>query len=179
MLPYSLWMNWITIFLVRSHGLSPQEANSRLAWIPPLFAAAGGLAGGVLGAKFAARGMALVPARLRAMLFAAVAMAVTAAAPFAPTPNTATALICWSFFWAVAFSVNIYVLPIDYFGPERAATGIAALTFAYGLMQTVASPAIGRAVDLYGFQPVCVVISAAPISAWLLLRATARLPQTA
>ena len=72
----------------------------------------------------------------------------------------------------MAFSVNLYALPIDYFGPERAGFGIAALTFAYGLMQTVTSPAIGRAVDLYGFTPVCAAASLTPLLAWAILRFT-------
>ncbi len=109
---------------------------------------------------------------MRGVLLAACLLLPTALAPVAPTPALATAAICWSFFWAVAMSVNIYTLPIDYFGAERAGFAIAALTFAYGLMQTVTSPAIGRAVDVYGFGPVCAFAALTPLMAWAILRVT-------
>jgi len=172
MLIYSLWMNWTTLFLVKTHGLSPQEANLRLAWIPPVFAAAGGVAGGGIALRLAKGTTSILTARYRGLLIAALALSATALAPLAPNANLATVAVCWSFFWAVAFSVNLYALPIDYFGPERAGFGIAALTFAYGLMQTVTSPAIGRAVDLYGFTPVCAAASVTPLVAWAILRFT-------
>ncbi|MCC6588783.1 MAG: MFS transporter [Bryobacterales bacterium] len=172
MLIYSLWMNWTTVFLVKTHGLSATDANLRLAWIPPVFAAAGGLAGGSIGLRLARQAKSLTAARLRGVLLAACLLLPTALAPVAPTPALATAAICWSFFWAVAMSVNIYTLPIDYFGAERAGFAIAALTFAYGLMQTVTSPAIGRAVDVYGFGPVCAFAALTPLMAWAILRVT-------
>lgn len=169
---YSLWMNWTTVFLVKERGLTQQEANLQFAWIPPFFAALGGLAGGSLSYRFAGAGGTLVRARLRAAGWAAVALLGTALAPLAPSNTLATAVICWSFFWTVAFSVNTYSLPIDYFGVNSAATSIAALTMAYGLMQTVLSPLVGRMVDLHGFVPVCAAVSVMPLLAWLILKAT-------
>ncbi|MBK5295144.1 MAG: MFS transporter [Acidobacteriia bacterium] len=208
MTTYSLWMNWTTVFLVRTQGLTQQEANLRFAWIPPLFAALGGLAGGAISLRFArgaparkgqsqpsmhpsrrlpsgldelpfAGGVSeaqrdLPAARRKAALIAAVALLATAAAPHLPTTALATAVICWSFFWSVAFSVNLYALPLDYFGASRAASGIACLTFAYGLMQTVLSPAIGGMIDHYGFAPVCALVSALPLCAWATLQWTGR-----
>jgi len=171
---YSLWMNWTTVFLVKARGLTQQEANLQFAWIPPFFAALGGLAGGSLSYRFAVKGRTLVQARLRAAGLAAVALLATGLAPMAPTNALATAVICWSFFWTVAFSVNTYALPIDYFGVDRAATSIATLTMAYGLMQTVLSPLVGRMVDRQGFGPVCAAICVMPLLAWFVLKATAR-----
>ena len=48
-----------------------------------------------------------------------------------------------SFFFLLSGSVNIYALPIDIFGAERAGITISALTFAFGVMQMILSPAIG------------------------------------
>ena len=171
---YSLWMNWTTVFLVKARGLTQQEANLQFAWIPPFFAALGGLAGGSLSYRFVRAGRSLVQARLRAAGLAAVALLATGFAPLAPTNMLSTAVICWSFFWTVAFSVNTYSLPIDYFGVDRAATSISALTMAYGLMQTVLSPLVGSMVDLYGFLPVCATVSVMPMLAWLVLKTTSR-----
>jgi hypothetical protein len=70
--------------------------------------------------------------------------------------------------------VNLYSLPLDYFGASRAASGVASLTAAYGLMQTALSPAIGGMVDRYGFSPVCGLLSVLPLAAYGVLRATGR-----
>ena len=119
-------------------------------------------------------GMALLDARFRTILLGAIAMLVTAAVPHLPTTALATAAICWSFFWSVALSVNLYSLPLDYFGASRAASGVASLTAAYGLMQTALSPAVGAMVDRYGFSPVCGLLSLTPLAAYGVLRATGR-----
>jgi len=60
-------------------------------------------------------------------------------------------------------------MPIDFFGAGRAAFGVAALTAAYGLMQAVISPAIGRVIDQVGFNPVCIVLSVFPLMACAVL----------
>ncbi len=54
-------------------------------------------------------------------------------------------------------------MPIDLFGPARAGFGVAALTFAYGMMQALLSPAIGGIVDRFGFDTVCLTMSALPL----------------
>jgi ACS family hexuronate transporter-like MFS transporter len=169
---YSLWMNWTTVFLVRSRGLSQQEANLQFAWIPPVFAAIGGLAGGAMSHYFASRTPDFAGARLRVVLISAVALLATALIPQLPTTALVTAAICWSFFWIVALSVNVYSLPLDYFGPARAASGVAALTAAYGFMQTAISPLVGAMVDRYGFGPVCAGLAILPLGAYLVLRVT-------
>jgi ACS family hexuronate transporter-like MFS transporter len=170
---YSLWTNWTTVFLVKAHGLSAQEANLRFAWIPPLFAALGGLTGGAISYRLAV-GTSVIGARLRTCLIASIALVGTAAAPLVSSTSFATAIICWSFFWIVAYSANTYSLPIDYFGPGRAASGVAMLTAAYGFMQTVVSPMIGGMVDRYGFAPVCAIVGFMPLAAYLVLRITSR-----
>jgi hypothetical protein len=71
-------------------------------------------------------------------------------------------------------STNVYAMPIDFFGPDRAAFGVSALTFAYGLMQAAVSPLIGRMIDSYGFTPVCVGFSALPLLAVVVLHVTGR-----
>jgi hypothetical protein len=55
-------------------------------------------------------------------------------------------------------------MPLDLFGVGRAAFGMSLLTAAYGAMQTVVSPAIGRMVDRWGFQPVCFSVSVLPLA---------------
>ena len=104
------------------------------------------------------------------MLICSVGCLVTLAAPWCGKPFWGTAVIAASYFWTTAGSVNLYTLPVDIWGGERAGSAIAALVFAYGLLQTVASPLIGWMVDLFGFAPVCWFIALPPFGAWLLLR---------
>lgn len=161
---YSLWMNWTTVFLVSAHGLTQAQANQRLAWIPPVFASLGGLAGGWMSLAWARAGVPLYSARLRASSVSAVFLLATAAIPWAPGAGLATALICLSFFMAVAMSANIYAIPLDLFGAGQAAFAVSVLTASYGLMQTVVSPLFGRLIDRYGFEPVCVLCGVLPLA---------------
>jgi MFS transporter, ACS family, hexuronate transporter len=166
---YSLWMNWTTVFLVSVHGLSPADANRHFAWIPPVFASLGGIFGGWMTMQWTTTGRALYRARLRTCIISATVLTSTALVPFAPGLAASTALICLSFFMAVAMSVNIYAMPIDIFGANRTAFAVSILTASYGLMQTVMSPLFGRLIDNYGFGPVCVSAGALPLASLLLL----------
>jgi hypothetical protein len=74
--------------------------------------------------------------------------------------------------------VNIYTIPVDIWGGERAGTAIAALVCAYGLLQTVISPLIGTLVDHFGYTPVFWLVALPPMGGWLLLR-TLRTGRTA
>jgi len=167
---YTLWSNWTTLYFVESRGMTQVEANRRFAWIPPLFATLGGAAGGALAFRWIRGGVAVLSARLRVCLLSALFVLATAAVPLMPSPGWAAAAISVSYFWSVCLSTNLYVMPIDLFGPGRAAFGVAALTFAYGLMQTFASPAIGSLVDRFGFGSVCAGVSVLPLASVGILR---------
>ena len=166
---YSLWSNWTTVFLVEEHGLSLGEANGRLAWIPPLFANAGGLFGGWLSFRWVRGGMGVVKARVRVCWLSALCLLATLLVPYAPSAGLATVLVCLSFFWVTAMSVNVYALPLDVFGAASAAFATSVLTGAYGVMQTFVSPLIGALVDGYGFGPVCAGGAMLPLFSVLLL----------
>lgn len=170
---YSLWVNWTTIYFVRVFGMAQNDVNRQLAWIPSIAASLGGLFGGWLALRWIGAGAPLVAARLRVMLFASLALLSTAALPWMPSPGWATVLICLSYFACVAASVNVYALPLDLFGPQRAAFAVSTLTGAYGLMQVFFSPVTGSIIDRHGFAPVCILVSALPLAAWAVIRATA------
>lgn len=174
MTTYSLWSNWTTIFFVKTYGLTQDQANYSYAWIPPIFAALGGLTGGALSLRFQRGGLSLVDARFRASLIGSSALLLTAATPHLPSSLLAALAIGWSFFWTVAYSANLYALPIDYFGPERAGQAVAALTMGFGLLQTVLSPWIGSLVKESGFGRVCLIIAVMPLFSYQILRLTRR-----
>ena len=93
----------------------------------------------------------------------AIGCLVSVLVPFCPTPLMALLPVSLSYFAIVAGSVNIYTIPLDIWGGEHAGTAIAALGFAYGLMQTAISPLIGFLVDHFGFAPVCWLVAAAAV----------------
>ncbi len=174
MTTYSLWSNWTTLFFVRTYGLTQDQANYRVVWIPAIFAALGGLTGGTLSMWFHRRGASLVDARFRVSLIGSSALLLGAFTPHMPTAFLASLAISWTFFWTVVYSANLYALPIDYFGPERAGQAIAALTMGFGLLQTVLSPWIGRMVRESGFETVCAIIAVMPLLSYQVLRWTRR-----
>lgn len=171
---YTLWTNWTTLYFVEARGLTQAEANVRFAWIPPVFATLGGLAGGALAYRMIRAGLDAHAARMRICWLSAVLLLSTAAVPFVPTAGWAAAVISFSYFWTLCMSTNVYAMPIDFFGAARAAFGVSALTFAYGVMQAAVSPLIGRMIDLYGFTSVCETFSVLPLFAVAILQVTGR-----
>ncbi len=169
---YTLWTNWTTLYFVEARGMTQQQANREFAWIPPIFATAGGLLGGILAYRLIRSGMNVTSARMRVCLLSAILLLSTAAVPRMPTAGWAAAAISFSFFWVTAMSTNVYVMPIDFFGASRAAFGVSALTFAYGIMQAFVSPLIGSLIHLYGFGPICSAFSVLPLAAVGVLRLT-------
>jgi ACS family hexuronate transporter-like MFS transporter len=168
---YTLWSNWTTLYLKDAHGLSLVKANL-LAPVPSFFAYAGGLFGGWLSLRWISRGLRPLEARRRACLASALALLGTAAVPLMPGPLWATAAISLSFFSITAWSVNLYTMPLDAFGGERAAFSVSLLTGAYGAMQAAVSPLIGGMIDRYGYGPVFVIVAAAPAAAYGILHLT-------
>ena len=170
---YTLWTNWTTLYFVDARGMTQTEANRNFAWIPPIFATAGGLLGGGLAYRFIRSGMNVHTARMRICFMSAVFLLATATVPLMPTAAWAAVAISFSFFWTTAMSTNVYAMPIDFFGASRAAFGVSALTFAYGIMQAFVSPLIGELISRYGFGSVCVTFSVLPLAAvWVLWAAT-------
>jgi predicted MFS family arabinose efflux permease len=171
MIGYSLWTNWTTLYLVDVHHLTVDQA-AWYAWIPPLAATLGGFAGGWLSLRFIRRGTPPPRGRFRVCLLASVVALVTAAVPAAPTAAWAAAGISLSIFAVAAFSVNMYTLPLDVFSGGHAAFAVSCLVASYGAVQAVVSPAFGRLIDLYGYQPVTAIAAVMPLAAAAVLWGT-------
>jgi ACS family hexuronate transporter-like MFS transporter len=171
MVPYSLWTNWTTLYLVDAQHLSLTEA-AWYAWIPPVFAVVGGLAGGWLSLRFVARGLAPAKARVQVCLAASILALTTALVSLAPTAAWASAGISLSIFAVSAFSVNMYSLPLDVFGGARAAFAVSVLVASYGAVQAIVSPVFGKVIDLFGYAPVAAAAAVTPLAASWVLRRT-------
>src|SRR5260370_26404354 len=83
MVPYSLWTNWTTLHLVDVNHLSFVRA-AWFAWLPPLFGALGGVAGGALSFRWMNAGMEAVAARERGCFLPAMGCLRAAPSPQGP-----------------------------------------------------------------------------------------------
>ncbi len=171
---YALWSNWTTLYFVQERHMTQAEANRQFAWIPAVFATAGGFFGGFVTYRWIRSGMNVLRARMRICWISAVILLATAAVPLMPHPAAAAGAISVSFFWTLAISTNLYALPIDLFGPARAGFSVAGLTCSFGLMTAFLSPWIGAVVDRTGFTPVCMVLSAMPLAGVAVLQRNLR-----
>lgn len=170
MIGYSLWNGWTANYLMTVHRLTLAEA-ARYTWIPPLAAMICGLGGGWFSLRLVNRGVAPAEARYRVCLLTAWLSLATAALPWAPDAAWSAAGIAVSFGAVAAFSVNLYTIPLDVFGRDRAAFAISFLTASAGGIAAVISYPIGRVVDLHGYAPVTWAAAFAPLGACVLLRA--------
>jgi hypothetical protein len=109
---------------------------------------------------------------LQVILISAMGILLTLLLPLAHSAGLAIAVISVSYFFTLAGSVNIYVIPVDLFGPERAGFAISALVFAYGLLQFVVSPVIGHFANAGQWTAIVWMLSLPPLLAWGLLRVT-------
>jgi ACS family hexuronate transporter-like MFS transporter len=164
MIGYYLWFNLTTLYMVDARGLTLQQAV-RYVWIPPVFAAVGGFAGGWFSLRSIARGLPAPAARFRVCLAASIVGLATVAIPWLPSPAWASAGISLSILAVAAFSVNMYTLPLDVFGAAPAGFAIAALVSSYGFIAAVVAPIIGKIIDHQGYTPVIVAVAFTPLAA--------------
>jgi ACS family hexuronate transporter-like MFS transporter len=169
MVGYVMWTGWTTFYLKETYRLTENGANS-YAIFPPFASVLGAFFGGWLSRRAIERGSPDVRARISAIFVSALGCLAVALAPFCTTPLAATGIIATSYFFTTAGSVNLYTIPVDIWGGERAGTAISALVCSYGLLQLVLSPGIGAVVDRFGYGPVCWMIALPPLLAWLLLQ---------
>ncbi len=164
---YLLWPAWTTLFLTSRYHLTAEVANRFYAWIPPLGATAGALAGGWLSLVLIAKGMREVRARLRVCLITAVLALVTAVVPFAPTPALATLGIALSYCFVAAGSTNLYTIPVDLYGAERSAFAVSGFVAAFGATGFVFSPLFGWMVQHLGsYVLLCGGVALLPLTAY-------------
>jgi ACS family hexuronate transporter-like MFS transporter len=170
---YSLWSNWTTLYLIHVDNISLSQAAGYV-WIPPLISNLGGFFGGWLSLHWMRRNSDAITARRRAVAVSAAGMLITLFLPMTANPALATVIISISFFFALAGSVNIYALPIDLYGPERSGLSIAALGFAYGLMQMLLSPLVGMLADHRLYAQIIWIVSIPPLLSVALLTTSLR-----
>lgn len=168
---YTLWTNWTTLYLVRTYSLSTEYANRAFAWIPPLGGTVGALIGGYLSMRSIAAGEEEVAARIRVCLLMAILALETAAVPYLPTPALATMGIALSYLFVAAGSTNLYTIPVDLYGSQRAALAVSGLVASYGATTAVFNPLFGAIIMRYGtYAPVCSIVAVLPLAAYFCIR---------
>jgi ACS family hexuronate transporter-like MFS transporter len=166
---YTLWTNWAPTYLVRVHHLTPQEA-AHYSWVVPLCGYVGAFVGGSMSWRYISKGgFTPVAARTRVCLFCAAILVFSAGIPLLTTPLLATVGMSLSYFLISAWSTNLYTIPVDIYGAERAAFGVSALVFAYGVLQAAVSRPLGFVIEHYGFQPVLLTFALLPLIAYGIL----------
>ena len=167
----TLWVSWTTLYFVQERGLTMTEANQRYSWYPSAFGAVGAFAVGALTMWWVRRGVPGLHARLRACWATIPLVLATAAVPFLPAVQLAAFAVGLSFFGGVCVWTSVHLMPIDLFGVRRSALAYALLETCYLAAQAAISPAIGAAVDRFGFTAVCVAMPLFPIAAIVALQA--------
>ena len=169
-IPYSIWSNWTTKYLVTVFGLNTAAANN-FAWIPPVFAMLGGFLCGWASWRLVRRGAAPPLARYRVCVVCAIVALGGAALPLAPSPLWAAVGISLSMGAIAGLSVNLYALPLDTFDAGRAAFAVSVLVASYGGVQAVISGPIGWVRDHHGYLPIVLLAAVMPLLACAVLRA--------
>jgi ACS family hexuronate transporter-like MFS transporter len=168
---YTLWTNWTTLYLVTTFSLHAEYANRAFAWIPPLGGTAGALIGGYWSMRRIASGSEVVRARIRVFLIMSVLATETALVPLCPTPGLATAGVALSYLFIAAGSTNLYTIPVDLYGSQRAALAVSGLVASYGATTAVFNPLFGAIITRYGtYAPVCAAVAVLPLAAYFCIR---------
>ncbi len=160
---FILWLNWTTIYLVQEQHLTVAAANRYFAWIPPIFGTLGGLFSGWLAFHWIRRGADALKARSRICILCAPLFVITAVIPYLHSASLAIGAVAVSLFACQSVIGSLNVIPLDLFGPGRAAFSMSLLGCAYSLMQTFVSPLIGSSVDHLGFAAVCAAVAVLPL----------------
>jgi len=103
-----------------------------------------------------------VQARLRTCWLLSPLLFLTAVIPFVPSNAIVAVLIGLSFVGNVSIWTNAHLMPIDIYGVGRSGFTFAALEGGFAGVQMLASPAIGAAVDRYGYTVVCLAMPLLP-----------------
>ena len=168
---YTLWTNWTTLYLVTTFSLNAEYANRAFAWIPPLGGTAGALIGGYWSMRKIASGSEVVSARIRVFLIMSLLATETALVPLCPTPGWATAAVALSYLFIAAGSTNLYTIPVDLYGSQRAALAVSGLVASYGATTAVFNPLFGAMITRYGsYAPVCAMVAVLPLAAYFFIR---------
>jgi ACS family hexuronate transporter-like MFS transporter len=159
----TLWVTWTTLYFVDARHMTMADANREFAWMPSVFGAAGAFIAGAIAMRWIQRGMTGLQARLRICWLFSPLVLCSALVPFIASNGFAAALIGLSFCGSVCIWSSTHLMPIDVYGVGRSAFTYAVLEGSFTGLQVIAAPAIGAAIDQYGYTLTCVVMPFLPL----------------
>ncbi len=122
-----MFVTWLPFFLKENFGFDIKQVGA-FAWVPYLFAAIGGLAGGFFSSWLIKRGVAAVKARKQAITIGSVIMLLSLGSiviyldRLKDLPSVAIALISITLFGFQFLINNLQTLPGDYFHGKNVGT---------------------------------------------------------
>jgi len=122
-----MFVTWLPFFLKEQFGFDIKEVGA-FAWVPFLFAAIGGLAGGFYSSRQIKKGVPAVKARKRAITFGSAVMLISLAAiafyldAMKDNPGFSIAMISATLFGFQFLINNLQTLPADYFHGKNVGT---------------------------------------------------------
>lgn len=177
--PWQFYMFWFPEYLVRVRGMSLGEIGL-VAWMPFLFGAIGGVAGGFTSDRMIRRGRSPVFARKSIMAVSAALLPAGILAVLAPSGTWAVIFVCVAALGHVSWVSNAQTLPADVLPPRVVGT-IVGLSQTSGYLGNLgATLATGYLLDHFSYFPVfCAAGVMHPLATVVLLLTFRRLRRLA
>jgi ACS family hexuronate transporter-like MFS transporter len=159
--------DWFGIYLV-SKGIRPEQGLLAF-WVPFIAADLGNFFGGGVSSWLIRRGMPVVRARKRVILFCGFGMTLLIPTIFTSSLYTIAFFFGISTFAYAAFSTMVLVLPSDLY-PSRSVATVSGMSGTGAGIGTILSTfLVGYVSDHYSFEPILIVASLIPLLATALV----------
>lgn len=151
--PWQFYMFWFPEYLVRVRGMSLEEMGL-VAWMPFLFGAIGGVAGGWASDRIIRKGRSPVFARKATMTVSAALLPAGILAYMAPSAAWAVLFVCIACLGHVSWVSNAQTLPADVLPVRVVGTTVGLSQTAAYLGNLIATLATGYVLDRFSYFPV-------------------------
>ena len=146
---YGFYLFWLPEYLTRERGMDI-GGIAAVAWIPFVAADLGNMIGGGVSSWLIHRGWTAQRARRLVMWTMAMATMVGMAAPFVESVEASVAILALTCFFYMTWSVNVMILPSDWFATRNQGTVLGFSGAGNGLGNLIFNAAVGRTLDRTG-----------------------------
>lgn len=169
-----MFVTWLPFFLKENFGFDIRQVGA-FAWVPFLFAAIGGIAGGFYSARQIKNGMPAVKARKKAITVGSIIMLLSLVAiavylqQMKDQPSMAIALIGITLFGFQFLINNLQTLPSDYFNGRNVGT-VAGMGGTSAVLGTLIVTWLVPAITQTSYTPFFVMAALVVPVAWLCIQ---------
>ena len=146
---YTFYLFWLPEYLTRERGMD-LSGIAMVAWIPFLAADIGNLVGGGITSWLIARGWSAQRARGTIMWATAIGTVVGMAVPFVESTAASIAILALTCMLYMTWSVNVMILPSDWFASENVGTVLGLSGTGNGIGGLIGNAVVGRVLDRTG-----------------------------